>query len=399
MSINRTLVLSVGTGLGSENEGLDSLVHGLVFSIESVNPDKIVYIVSEKSRKTTLPKILEETRIEYETILLEQVDNINSIYNQLRPEIEKIRRNTKILYVDFTSGTKAMTSSLAMLGALYESDRVCNIVGTRKNGVVQQGTENFQQIEPTFAIAEKKIYTARTFFNNHQYQAAQTIIREIKEMTRDSNIINRVNVLEKTCKAYRKWDLFNHDDAYDLLKELDNPIHNLNKKFLGLMQNSENKTRYLVADLLNNASRRGIVEGKYDDAVARYYRIIELLAQHRLMTKYGLDTAKVDPRDIPEPYRTNWTANNSYDTLKLPMRRAYRLLDAKGDPLGKTLDDKELRDLLQARNNSILAHGETPVSYETYQRLKEIVHNRASETVPDLEQLLVESRYPELEKI
>jgi len=57
----------------------------------------------------------------------------------------------------------------------------------------------------------------------------------------------------------------------------------------------ENYENYdlLIADILNNARRR-MKEGKYDDAMARLYRTVELIAQYRLKMKYEIDTSDVD---------------------------------------------------------------------------------------------------------
>ena len=57
------------------------------------------------------------------------------------------------------------------------------------------------------------------------------------------------------------------------LNFLENKISNGNLKIENL--------HYYLSDLLNNAQRR-IKEQKYDDAVARLYRITELIAQINL---------------------------------------------------------------------------------------------------------------------
>ena len=51
--------------------------------------------------------------------------------------------------------------------------------------------------------------------------------------------------------------------------------------------------KYLVADLLNNARRR-LDEGKADDAVARLFWCVELMAQHILHAGYNVETSNVD---------------------------------------------------------------------------------------------------------
>jgi len=70
---------------------------------------------------------------------------------------------------------------------------------------------------------------------------------------------------------------------------------NQNKRFLGQLQTAEEPEPYNIADLINNAKRRGTEEKKYDDAVARLYRTIELIAHHQLKTKYNIDPSAAKP--------------------------------------------------------------------------------------------------------
>jgi hypothetical protein len=54
--------------------------------------------------------------------------------------------------------------------------------------------------------------------------------------------------------------------------------------------------------------------------------------------------------------------------LKLPLFKSFELLKALGDTIGERFDRKrlELENLLQIRNNSILAHGYAPVGENTF---------------------------------
>ncbi|MCX7855846.1 MAG: TIGR02710 family CRISPR-associated protein, partial [Anaerolineae bacterium] len=54
---------------------------------------------------------------------------------------------------------------------------------------------------------------------------------------------------------------------------------------------------------------------------------------------------------------------------------AYNLLAELDDPLGKAVKAQEncLRDALSRRNNSILAHGTSPIREEEYQRIHHII--------------------------
>ena len=147
-----------------------------------------------------------------------------------------------------------------------------------------------------------------------------------------------------------------------------------NKQFLGqlisnLRREDGKPEPYYVADLINNAERRA-EESKYDDAVARLYRTMELIAQYRLRKNYGIDPSNAETEKIPQSLMEKWNIPKDRKTVKLALNSDYELLDALGDPLGqKYMEDRKLKNLLLKRNASILAHGQTPVTKQTYIQL------------------------------
>lgn len=398
--MRQLLIISVGMGIGPNAEAVESLAGSIAFSIENNNPDKVVFVVSHESEKETLPKILAlRTPKEYEVLRISSPDNIQRIYHEIQPEMDELRREYDYMAVDYTSGTKAMTGALAMLGVLYEANVLCNVTGERKNGIVQMGTESLQTVHPLFAIAEKRIQTALSFFNRCQYEAALSIIEEIENRTRDERLIQRLHLLKTTSKAYSAWDKFDHDKAFKCLKQLRGPEFDRNKCFLGLFLRADEAERapYYIADLYNNAIRRGDIEKKYDDAVARLYRVIELLAQHRLRTQYNIDSSDVSIKDLPETLKKEWGSRLMEGKMKIGLVDAYRLLKEKGDELGELLESDRMRYLLSKRNFSILAHGLNPVYEDTYHSMKEEVYRGVSKYIPNLDRLIEDSTFPNLE--
>jgi len=171
-----------------------------------------------------------------------------------------------------------------------------------------------------------------------------------------------------------------------------------NKQFLGQLIHKIEKNQepepYLIADLINNAERRAKEEQKYDDAVARLYRTIELIAQHRLKTKYGINPSEAKTEQIPPELLKKWNIPPQTEKIKLPLEKDYELLNAKGDEIGKKyLQDRKLKDLLSKRNTSILAHGLTPVTQETYKQLYQKTIQYAKTTINNLKELLEMSKF------
>jgi hypothetical protein len=112
--------------------------------------------------------------------------------------------------------------------------------------------------------------------------------------------------------------------------------------------------------MLENARCRIADQGRYDDGVARLYRTVEMFHQWRLKEQ-GISTEKVDWEGMDDGAKERFlsAAGLAQPPGELGLRHA-RLLDRilGGEVLE---EDSTLRDLLQKRNRSILAHGFEPI--------------------------------------
>ena len=158
--------------------------------------------------------------------------------------------------------------------------------------------------------------------------------------------------------------------------------------------------KLFIVDLINNAARR-IEEAKYDDAVARLYRTIELIAQARLMDMKLIEEGRFKDNGVFAiqldmlKEKLGGEAVNKYcdgqkdvdvanGVIKLGLSISYAILGDLNDELGmKFKGDRRLQNLLQRRNNSILAHGLAPVEKNTAEELFEIVVEYARIVSPD----------------
>jgi CRISPR-associated protein (TIGR02710 family) len=395
--LKKALIISVGTGVKPSSEAIESLANAIAFSIENNNPDHTFFITSEESTKNTIPKILEKIRPKnYEIVKIADPDDIQLTYEALSQKLKEIRQNFDYITIDYTSGTKAMTSAMTILGTIIEADTLSYISGIRKGGIVQQGTEKLNTVRPLFAITEEKIKVAIQFFNKHQFDSTLSILNQIEKTTRNQDLINQLTPLKNAAQAYQLWDKFQHQEAFQKLSQIKKETLNQNKRFLGQLTRREEREPYYVADLINNAKRRGTDEKKHDDAVARLYRTIELLAQYQLKGKYNIDPSAAKPEDIPKRLHKKWKINHETKKIQIPLEKAYELLKTKNDELGKKFaQDNELKNLLTKRNNSILAHGLTPVNEETYLWLYEKVIQYASLIIEKLTPLLGDSTFTE----
>lgn len=402
MKKQKALIISIGTGTRPTTEAIESLACGIIYSIEANNPDKLFLIATKESESVTLPYILGRINIAYETTLVENPDDIQGIYQTLYPLFGQVREEFPYLAVDYTSGTKAMTSALAILGTAFEVESLSYVAGKREGGIVIKGTEKLYTVRPYFATLEGKVKDAVKFFNQCCFDTSLAIINQIAETTQDPTILSQLSDLKNTSLAYSAWDRFEHQQAFETLRGIKLSPFDGNKAFLGRLlhcqQTSAAETGnypepFLIADLLNNARRRGEIESKYDDAVARLYRSIELIAQYELKRCGILDTSNVLPTEIPSELASKWKIVPER-TIKIGLEKDYELLASKDKEIGvKFVADSKLRDLLSRRNSSILAHALQPVGREVYQELWSKVLNYATIAVANLEQLLSDSLF------
>ncbi len=127
-----------------------------------------------------------------------------------------------------------------------------------------------------------------------------------------------------------------------------------------------------VVDMLENARRRIVDQGRYDDGVARLYRCVEMWHQWRL-GDHSISTAKVDWEKVDGAVRERFLEEAELgEPPEILALRHARLLDRilDGEDAG---DDAVLRDLLQKRNRSILAHGLEPIDKNSAKRFLEYV--------------------------
>ena len=110
-----------------------------------------------------------------------------------------------------------------------------------------------------------------------------------------------------------------------------------------------------------------------DDAVARLYRLLEWTAQW-LLAGEGLDTADIRPDQVPEgvglgPGRDGRIQAGLFAAWELVAR-------LRSGPAGAfALQERDrMRDHLLARNESILAHGDTPVDAAAWERFQAWAH-------------------------
>ena len=401
--MKNAIIMTVGTGIGG---GAESLAESLAGSILNKNPDKVYFICTEESIRTVdlIRKHL-KPNLEIENVVLDNCDDFDSVLKKMRSELCKVRASYDQVTVNYTSGTKTMSAAAVYAGIIEGVDWLEVNSGIRKDGTVKKGTEKVNSYRTKILLSEIDLRKkSAPLFNMHLYCHVKRLLEEVKEEIAFDNIDALIGV----ANAYDCWDKFMHNDALEHLKKSADCLKQSfsktdlykmlcrNRGFLERLRNSGEceKYVYLIADLLNNAERRG-EESKFDDAVARLYRAIEMLAEYKLR-KLGIMLDKIDECNLPVQIRDKWKDKIKEGRMEIALKEKYALLKDLRDPLGEKYEDRQLKDLLKKRNYSILAHGHEHVVQDDYQKLLEKVKMIARDEISILERLQEDAKFPSL---
>jgi hypothetical protein len=280
------------------------------------------------------------------------------------------------IIVDYTGGTKTMAGSLLLAAVEDGQCEISLVTGDRPNLVrVADGTEMAGLVSTSGVQLQRRLAIAEELFDRYDYRAAQTVLEDLaRSVSLSAQARTTLQKYVTLARGFDAWDAFDHAAAFNLLKPHAGALGIHWTALLALNGKGSRKGYERVFDMILNAERSA-ARGRYDDAIARLYRTVELLAQLRLDQEYEVDTSNVQVDKLPEALRPCYQPTDSETKVQLGLRDAYSLLQQLDDPLGKAYEVVQgpLRNALTARNNSILAHGEQPVGKEAYQNLHDLV--------------------------
>lgn len=393
------LLMTVGTGIGGE-EATEDLAHGIFYSIDHYNPDKVIFFGSELSKKTVEYVIkffndeLDEEFDYYEFIHLERIDDFKTYFEAFKEKILELN-DYKVL-IDYTSGTKTMTMAAAFASMLFRK-KLYFVGGEREDGVVVRGTEKIisQNLYPIYD--DLMIAKIKELFNTNRFDAGKSFLEDVTKAKKDT--------YAKLFDAYYYFDNVDYIKAKEFFNKKEfvkewpelKVQFSLNAKALHFLNDDEDELRqfYVLGSLINNARRRS-EETKYDDAIARLYRSLELIAQIKLQ-EYNIDTSDVDLTILKKRGVHYDFEPDSKGIVKIGLIQDYNLLNALGDELGKfyvQFKDEVLASI-SSRNNSILAHGLNCQTEKQYIKFRNLVLKFANELNPNIGEFIKETEFPE----
>lgn len=153
--------------------------------------------------------------------------------------------------------------------------------------------------------------------------------------------------------------------------------------------------RRLALDLVANARRRALGEARFEDAVARLYSAIEKEYARRLL-QWGIDNANAPLDAIPVPLRDDFRKHQKDEApdgfLCFGLDATRQVLCLLDPTFAATTHGywERLKNAMNIRNQSMLAHGVHPVHEKSYLDLFDLALSVLDITEPDL------VRFPDL---
>ncbi|MFQ3588422.1 MAG: TIGR02710 family CRISPR-associated CARF protein [Fimbriimonadaceae bacterium] len=394
----KALVLTVGMSVASE-----------VFAIQSVQPDFVAFLVSPDSH-AKVDDIAEQTDLKPSQMHIETVADDPAALGQLVLAFHRAHRwaasqvgpNGQV-YVNPTAGRKWMSTGLTLAASRLDASLVYVDVAFQ-DGKPNPSTMRLVELgNPDDATGGLAATPAVALFNRGDYAGAAEAFHRLKPSHSAHRLLYQG--LGRTAAALGDWDRFSHlaepkvadrlaeaaadvrqaADELGLTKVVDwcSQIDRLSRAILEMprFEGNHPPSREIIGDLLANARRR-IRSARYDDAAARLYRALEGVGQ-LLLAQRGIRTGAVPWSDLPPDAVARFRAGRRNPDAPLPDK--IGLTDAFGLARALACDGADLffdeggfvfQNDIEIRNQSVLAHGLTPVGKKAAEKFAERLDER-----------------------
>lgn len=301
------LVVSVGTSY-----------EPLVLNISLLKPKKILLLYTEKS-EAVLEKVVNYCRLRPQDYEKRKVDSVDpmAIYREIKESYLAWKKPER-MYIDFTGGTKAMSTACALAGAMIDIQMIYvstddYLTDFRKPN---PGSERLSYVENPIAVfGDLEVDKALELMTRYNYAGAAEKLGILKERIPDPSVRQQLQFLYLLSRTYEYWDALDfgpaHDritqlceqmhrdhrmhpdfvlmDSYDLLMAqktcLDAlaqiPILQEQKKREEILRNEDIMHPLMFTMYLNAMIREQ--QEKYDMATLLMYRLLEMIGQRRLI--------------------------------------------------------------------------------------------------------------------
>lgn len=358
----------------SERPGSESQVTG---------SGKVIY-ARPGDKNPTLPNIPNQVQLDHSQFEVVEVpaDDLDQAFLTMRATIARLgeRFPGGRFVADYTGGTKTMTA--ALVTAVLQSDDVelQLVSGSRPDlSIVTSGTELAMAAPVTRLRVNQAMALYLSAWKRFGYREAATGLDTIR-IDAGNPDRQRLGVARTLSHMLALWDDFDHSAALARTEGHKRQVATSLPRALptlGLLAKHHGSKREAarVFDLWLNAQRRA-AQGRFDDAVSRVYRLIEWTAQWQLQTNLGVQTADFPLDKMPQggKSRPRKDGKNPIGLVLAWEAIGEHIQGPVGDFANH--DIREMKNLLQIRNNSILAHGFRPVRLADWLRMESWMKER-----------------------
>lgn len=366
-------------------------------SRETVNGDGLVCKERASSccgykEKEDRPSIIRQTELKENAYRIEIVDADSPYdsYKKAEKIINKYLAERHEVISDYTCGTKSMSAGLVMASMEHPECKLIVVTGPRLDLVkVRDGMERVSKIPVNLVYVKRQTALYQSLLGEWNYVAATKVLEEVSNCGYVENEVRFERMLYMS-RAFAAWDKFDYSNAVPLIDlykrdEYIAPYNETLKKINATLDwyeswKPEEKKKppgfMLIYDVLLNAERRAM-QGKYDDAIARLYRALEMYAQFCLrMGNPRLASDDLDISLLPENCKEYFAAKRGPNNkVQIALTDDYNLLVYLKNPVGEVWKRRREKILavLNKRNFSFLAHGMIPLTEKDYLDVKSVI--------------------------
>lgn len=326
-------------------------------------------------------------------LILKDINDMDYAFERFKYKINEFP-NSEIT-INYTNGSKKLSAIAIIVAKLYglkiqEKFEIEDTSKLTEFNVVEENT--------TGSI----MYIIKKLFNNYNFIIAKELLEE------HYSVLNMVEQrFSEIIDLYARWDSFDYIyKDYEALIDFFTNIETLSENIeaLKILSDKDNElfNSYKIADLINNSKRR-IEEKRYDDAVIRLYRTLELIAEVELYEKYGIKKNDVHINELRQLDIDKQSIQKIIDRLdykypkyNISLKSSFFLLQKLYDDVGKYYyyNKDQYQQLFQKRNISILVHGNYTYNVAEVNQMHELVVSMAKKYDENMDKYLEATKFP-----
>lgn len=388
----------------------------LILTINGVRPEQAHFLCTRESERH-LDRIIEETKLTPSRYTKDKVNKSDGVdvYQSVKKTVQNWDYQNSEVAADITGGTKAMVAGCSLaantidINVLYVKSEYWK----GKNKPKPASEELIQLKNPLEVFYEREEQKAEELMRHHHYEAAKNIYWHI---AKNVEFPRAFEAKAQLAEALHEWDSFNYKQAWKLVNNAEEMRTRFNlhlprlapainvlstltqiEDFTEFIKDRE-KASLLTADLLNNSMRRA-KQGRYDDAIIRLYRTLELLAQHILQHKYNIDTGNINTAQLQRCQdafkRATKTLHGGERSIpqKTGLLDSWTLLHALGENI--TLQElTEMNQQITTRNLLMIEHRNQRGNKKAYEKFKQYTQKTLQKHIPNIKTHQQQTQHP-----